>query len=244
MDDSSRQTSLKNSSSVFDHSTFQPLVLTEQISNILLGAILDGKIEPGTQLLELELQKQFQVSRTPIREAFRNLEKKGLVVIMPRKGTFVKKISLSDIKENFPVRANLEGLAAKLAHHNVMADGIEQMHSALQQMEAASHSNDGDSYRKSHDTFHEIFINASQNKSLIDILRTLRLHRVWFFVSYRFHKHDFQASIDIHKKIWEKFSDPDTSPDDLEILVRNHILKALELISEDAEMSILQVANE
>jgi len=47
----------------------------------------------GDQLTELDLQRQFNVSRTPIRESFRVLEKKGLVEVIPRKGTFVKRIS-------------------------------------------------------------------------------------------------------------------------------------------------------
>ena len=236
-----QEKALTNSSLISVPKNFQPLVLTEQISNILLSAILDGSIEPGTQLLEHELQKEFQVSRTPIREAFRNLEKKGIVVILPRKGAFVKEVTLSDIKENFPVRANLEGLAAKLAHHNLDAESIDHMHAMLRDMESASQADDGNHYTKSHDAFHEIFIKASHNKMLIEILQNLRLHRLWFFVSYRFHKHNFQSSINIHKKICEMFSDANSSSDDIEIVVRNHILKALDLISENNDKSILKV---
>jgi len=56
---------------------FSPQVLTDQISKVLTEAILDGALAPGTQLLEMELQQQLGVSRSPLREAFRDLEKRG-----------------------------------------------------------------------------------------------------------------------------------------------------------------------
>ncbi|MFH1090070.1 MAG: GntR family transcriptional regulator, partial [Pseudomonadota bacterium] len=73
--------------------TFKPSVIGEQISRVLTEAILEGILKGGDQLVELELQKHFGISRSPLREAFRDLEKKGLVVIVPRKGTFVKQIT-------------------------------------------------------------------------------------------------------------------------------------------------------
>jgi DNA-binding transcriptional regulator YhcF (GntR family) len=57
---------------------FQPHVLGEQVSRILTEAILEGDLKGGDQLVEAELQKQFGISRSPLREAFRDLEKKGL----------------------------------------------------------------------------------------------------------------------------------------------------------------------
>ena len=92
---------------------FRPHVLGQQVSHILTEAILEGVLKGGDQLVEAELQKQFGISRSPLREAFRDLEKKGLVFIIPRKGTYVKQLSRKDIEDNFPVRAMLEGLAAQ-----------------------------------------------------------------------------------------------------------------------------------
>ena len=90
-------------------------VLGEQVSQILMETILEGVLKGGDKLVEAELQKKFGISRSPLREAFRDLEKKGLVVIIPRKGSFVRRITQKDIEENFPVRSVLEGLAAKEA---------------------------------------------------------------------------------------------------------------------------------
>ena len=94
---------------------FKPHVLGEQVSQILTEAILEGLLKGGDQLVEAELQKQFGVSRSPLREAFRDLEKKGLVVIVPRKGTYVKQISRKDIEENFP-QCSCKCIKSSLCH--------------------------------------------------------------------------------------------------------------------------------
>ena len=207
---------------------FSPLGLTEQVSKVLTEAILDGVLEPGTQLLETELQQQLGVSRSPIRETFRDLERKGLVVIVPRRGAFVKEITVRDIKENFPVRANLEGLAAKLAYGNLSSNDLGKMRTTLKGMKQAGRENDREAYRHNHQEFHEIFIKASDNQLLIDILQNLRMHRVWYFVSYRYQKLDFQMAIDVHEKIYNLFEQKGTDALELESLVKFHIEDALE----------------
>lgn len=206
---------------------FSPQVLTEQISKVLAEDILDGALEPGTQLLEMELQQQLGVSRSPLREAFRDLEKKGLVVILPRRGAFVKEITLRDIQENFPVRGNLEGLAARLAYGKLSQPDLARMRTALEGMKQAGRTRDREAYRQNHQVFHDIFIAACDNRLLIDILQNLRMHRLWYFVSYRYQKLDFQMALDVHERILDLFEQDGTDPQELELLVRNHIDEAL-----------------
>ena len=88
--------------------------LPDRIYLSLEEAILEGKVKPGDRLIEDELSKGFGVSRGPIREALRLLEKDGLVKRVPRKGAIVEWISKDDISEMFEVRSVLEGLAAKI----------------------------------------------------------------------------------------------------------------------------------
>jgi DNA-binding GntR family transcriptional regulator len=207
---------------------FSPQVLTEQISKVLTEAILDGALAPGTQLLEMELQQQLGVSRSPLREAFRDLEKKGLVVLLPRRGAFVKEISRRDVQENFPVRGNLEGLAARLAYGKLSQQGLAKMREALEGMKRAGRTKDREAYRQNHKDFHDVFIEASDNRLLIDILQNLRMHRLWYFVSYRYQKLDFQMALDVHEKILGLFEQEAADPQKLELLVRQHIDEALE----------------
>ena len=70
---------------------FKQPPLVEQISIILTDTIIEGVLKGGEQLIEAKLQEQFGISKSPIREAFRVLEKNGFVEIIPRRGTFQKR---------------------------------------------------------------------------------------------------------------------------------------------------------
>lgn len=212
----------------FKNKELKPQALTRQVATILTEMILDGTLEPGEQLVEMELQKYLGISRSPLREAYRDLEKKGLVTHVPHKGTFVKEISRRDIQENFPVRAALEGLAAKMAYSLIGKKQLADMEAALEGMGQACDTQDSEGYRKNHNIFHETFIEASGNQLLIDLLRTLRMHRLWYLVSFRYYRLDFQMALDVHRRILDLISSPETDPDQLEKAVRGHIDEALE----------------
>ncbi len=203
---------------------FQPAVLGEKVSQILKDAILEGILKQGDQLLEVELQKQFRISRSPLREAFRNLEKIGLVVIVPRKGTFVKAITEKDIRENFPVRATLEGLAAREAFSKITAEELKDLREAFKGMKSAGQKKDAaEVYREHHHRFHKIFIKASQNDTLINILRTLRMHRIWYYVSYQYYRENYSEGLAVHENILRLLEDRDSDEKEIEKVVRDHI---------------------
>ena len=202
---------------------FQPHVLGEQVSYILTEAILEGDLKGGDQLVEAELQQQFGISRSPLREAFRDLEKKGLVVIIPRRGTFVKRITRKDIEENFPVRAVLEGLAAQEAYRKITRNALAEMSHVLGKMAKAVKENDTKAYWKSHLEFHDIFIKASGNDILINVLKTLRMHSLWYRFSYQYYREDLPRLLDVHQKIFNHFSNQDVGQNVIGKLVQGHI---------------------
>ena len=203
-------------------------VLGEQVSRILSDAILEGVLKGGDRLVEAELQKKFGISRSPLREAFRDLEKKGLVVIVPRKGTFVKSITRKDIEDNFPVRSVLEGLAAKQAYGKMGAGDLKKLVRALHGMESAVRKRDIKLYWKHHLQFHEIFIDACDNDVLIGTLQTLRMHSMWYQFSYQYYQEDLEKSLAVHQEICTLFHDNRTDPTKLGRLVQHHIEVAFE----------------
>lgn len=209
-------------------SGFKPQVLTKQVADLLADLILDGTLAPNQQLVESELQKQLGVSRSPLREAFRELEKKGLVVIVPRKGTHVRELTRRDIEENFPVRAALEGLAAREAYEKLTPQDLKDMGAYLQEMKSAGRSREREKYVEAHKQFHAIFINASGNQLLIDLLQTLRMHRLWYLITYRYQMLNINMAVEVHQKIYDMFKDKNTSLDELETVVRGHIEVALD----------------
>ncbi|MDZ7760510.1 MAG: GntR family transcriptional regulator [Desulfovermiculus sp.] len=203
--------------------------LSEQIAKHLTDDILVSNIKCGSQLIETELQERFDVSRSPVREALLNLEKIGLVEIIPRKGAYVKKITKKDVKENFPVRSRLEGLAAREAYNNLDSETIFAMEKELQYMNEAVKSRDVKLYWKHHLFFHEYFINASQNHLLINLLYTLRMHRLWYQYAYKYYGEDLESSYLLHCKIIDMFKDNNTDLNELESFVTNHIEEAMEI---------------
>lgn len=200
--------------------------LVEQISDYLTQTILDGQFESGGRLVETELQRRFGVSRSPIREAFRILEKKGLVTNFPRKGTYVRLITQKDIEENFPVRANLESLAARLALPHLTPQDLEKMESHFSRMEEAARANDFKSYLKFHTLYHDVFIRSCRNDTLIEILDNLRSQAIWFRYSYLYVQEAFAYAIQVHRRILDYFKNNEADP--LENLVREHVLIALD----------------
>lgn len=204
------------------------LGLGHQVAEILSSQILEGKVHGGDRLIEQELQFQFGVSRSPLREAFRELEKKGLVEIIPRRGTFVRTVTRQDIIDHFPVRATLEGLAAMLAHKSLSDAERESLKHELSSMEIAVKADDTKNYYTHHLTYHELFIKGSGNELLIETLKTLRMQSIWHRFSYQYYQEDLQRSYQVHKQILDMLLDPAADPIQLRDLVEDHINRALQ----------------
>ena len=206
----------------------KPVGLGIQVAEALTRAILEGYYKGGDQLVELELQDYFGVSRSPLREAFRELEKKGLVEIIPRRGTFVKRITRRDIEENFPIRAALEGLAAQLALPNMTEESLASMAEELHKMECAVETSDTQAFYTHHLAFHELFIELSENRLLINNLRTLRMQNIWHRFSYQYYQEDLEKSLRVHHKIFKGFTNSKNQPEKCRKLVEEHINIALD----------------
>ena len=105
--------------------------LRELVYLELKHKILTGEIKARTRLMEIDLAERMNVSRTPIREAIRELATDGLVIIEPRRGAYVSDISIQNMLDIFEVREDLEGLAAGLAAQRITEEeklALSKMH--------------------------------------------------------------------------------------------------------------------
>src|SRR6187431_716598 len=106
-------------------------VFREEIREQLIEDILNGRLAPGARIVETKIAQQFGVSQGPVREALRDLELFGFVVRSPFRGTQVRKISPADLLEIYPVRAALEGVAARAAAPRMDAPTLARLEAAL-----------------------------------------------------------------------------------------------------------------
>ena len=140
--------------------------LRSVIYNQLEDMILTGALAPGERINESKLSAALKVSRAPIREACRQLEKHGMVQIIPRRGTFVTKIEVSDVKELYDIRASLESLAAEKAATYATEKEHKEFQDILETMQAAIEADDAKHYFKANMVFHRTIVLASRNTNL------------------------------------------------------------------------------
>ncbi len=102
----------------------------DDIALVIEEAIVSGELAPGTVLRQEQLSEQFNVSRTPVREALRRLAALGLVSFVPNRGVRVRTLSREDLREAFLVRAELESLATELAAVKMTEEELEELEGA------------------------------------------------------------------------------------------------------------------
>ncbi len=150
------------------------LPLRDVVFNTLRQAILRGELEPGERLMEIQLAERLGVSRTPIREAIRKLELEGLVLMIPRKGAEVAKISEKSLKDVLEVRRSLEELAIELTCQRITEEGLTELEEAQKAFAAAIHNGDAMAIAEADEHFHELIYKATGNSRLVQILSNLR----------------------------------------------------------------------
>jgi DNA-binding GntR family transcriptional regulator len=128
--------------------------------------IIRGDIQPGEPLSELALAEEFGVSRTPVREALKQLQTEGLVEIRPRVGTFVTTPSRREITELFEMKELLEGAAARLLAQRGRVPEIDQLEENLRQADAAVKRDDRERYAELVEEFHDLLIVGADNRKL------------------------------------------------------------------------------
>ena len=133
----------------------------------LFEYIISGKYAPNSRLKEEEIAKQFNVSRTPVREALRQLEQDNLVEILPNRGTRVIGFSVDDVEEIYEIRKSLELLALRSSVPFLNIQDLVEIRNLIQE---TAQSNDAKKHEQSDTRLHSYFIEASGKRRLISIL--------------------------------------------------------------------------
>jgi DNA-binding GntR family transcriptional regulator len=141
--------------------------LRQAVLERISQAITSGRYPPETPLSESALASEFEVSRTPVREALKQLQAEGLVRVVPRVGTFVAEPSRREIIELFQVKEVLEGLAARQLALRGRVPELEQLERNVDLSERAVQAGDHEAYARLVHEFHHLIVASSDNTKLI-----------------------------------------------------------------------------
>ncbi|SDY57673.1 transcriptional regulator, GntR family [Proteiniborus ethanoligenes] len=200
--------------------------IREIVYEELRKAIFDGRIKKGEHLVESIIGEKMEVSRTPVREALRQLEAEGLVSNVPRRGAIVQGITKEDAVEIYDLREVLEGLVVRLSCKNITDEDIIKLKDILKKMEETISKKDDESYLNIHGDFNNIIFNRANSKRLqsmmtniYDYLASLR--------SISLQKEDRRISaLEEHRQIVYALEKRDEEA--VEKLAREHVRKAKE----------------
>ena len=187
--------------------------LSAKVFHSIREDILNGKYQANEELKEKNIGDDLGVSRTPVREALRQLELEGLVHIIPNKGAFVEGVTLQDIKDIYEIRTLLEGLCARWAAERITQEQLEEL------------EENWDQILELDNRFHEMVYEACASKELTRVLRDYhhylqRIRRITLEEKARAH-----ASINEHRAIAEalKARDARTAEECARLHIRNTI---------------------
>ncbi|WP_346798013.1 GntR family transcriptional regulator [Halomonas sp. Bachu 37] len=146
----------------------------QRLRALLEDAIIEGRCSPGSRLDPEALAREYQCSRTPIREALQQLAASGMVRVMPKRGTFVTELSVTELVERFEVMAELEGMCARLSARRITEAELVALREAHEACRLRAEAGDTNGYYYENGIFHQRIYEASHNSFLTQ--EAARLH--------------------------------------------------------------------
>jgi DNA-binding GntR family transcriptional regulator len=195
-------------------------VFREDVKEFLLEAILKEKLRPGDRIVESRVAQQMGVSQGPVREALRDLELLGFIESQPFRGSRVRKFSADDLIEIYPVRAAVEGVAARQAAHRIDQDGLRELEACLEAMREAASADDREAHIEADVLFHRTIVEASGNRMLLQIWQSTSLSSSTTVTVALAHR-SLRELADRHEPILAALRDAD--PASAETVMRSHI---------------------
>jgi DNA-binding GntR family transcriptional regulator len=196
--------------------------LSEKAYRLIKEKVVTLELPPSSVIDEHVLMEELDLGRTPIREALQRLDSEGLINIVPRRGTFVNDISITDLQKIFELRIVLEGFCARLAARRVTESQIHKMEMALRDLEEV-HGEQPRALMSIDERFHRLLYAAARNEFLAEALNRLydMSLRLWHLVLN--HVHDVRHAIEQHDRILNALKARNEA--EAEALVRKHIVE-------------------
>ncbi|WP_455582305.1 GntR family transcriptional regulator [Dysosmobacter sp.] len=215
------------------------LLLHQEVSHYIKEAILTGQLKPGDRIVETRMAQELGVSQAPVREAIRELEFSGLLEQKPYLGTYVKRITVQDMRQFYEVRSALEKLGAESACRTANKEQIEKMETIILAMEDAANNYDVSEYVKLDAQFHDKIIETADNELLQKLWEQCNI-QAWLFVGTSLTGGDLPYLASRHREIYESLRSRDLRK--LHLTVGAHVdelLKMMESNQADKQTEIV-----
>ncbi len=202
------------------------LPLHKLVYSKLRESILTGVLRPGEKLIENEISKQLHISKTPIREAIRELSQEGLIVHHTRRGISVIDFKESDIEEITVLRAELEGLAIRLAFSSLNNEDFSHMDRIIRELHTCDKKKDFACMAQKDLEFHCYLIEKSGNRRLLKAWKTIASQMQVLLQMLDFYALSENYSVNSHKQLLEalKKGTAETASN----TIRKHVIQSKE----------------
>jgi len=167
--------------------------------------ILKGEFRHGEKLSEQKICHKYSLSRTPVREALRQLEIEGLIETIPNRGAYVIGLSKEDIEDLFELRKAYEALAVKWAIERITKEEMEKLEEAYEFMEFYTEKNDAEKMLIINMQFHNLIYKAAHNRILEHSLSTYQIYLKEIGSSIAYLDGHLDDVLNEHKKIYDAF---------------------------------------
>lgn len=208
---------------------YQDRSLRGRVFRRLREDILSGVYQEHEELREIAIGEELGVSRTPVREALRQLELEGLVTIIPNKGAYVTGITRKDVLDIYRIRSMLEGMCARWATEHITEKQIEELEEVLLLSEFHLHKSSKEQTEQVTELdgkFHKILYEASDSRILEHVLSDFHKYVQMARAMSVGEKNRAEKSIQEHREILEAIKKHDG--DLAEKLANRHILNVME----------------
>jgi DNA-binding GntR family transcriptional regulator len=147
--------------------------LSEKAYDKLKFMILSGRFKDDDVLSERSLAASLSVSRVPVREALKDLEREGLLIIVPRSGILIRRLTLDEVRELYELRQAVEGMAAYLSALRKPDGRVKAMREKLQELAAEGEAVSHAAIQKASAAFHRLLFNVAGNSQLQAVYETI-----------------------------------------------------------------------
>jgi DNA-binding GntR family transcriptional regulator len=202
----------------------KPISIREKVYKVIRNDILESRIPPGARMIETQLAKQINTSRTPVREALHMLEMEGLLEAIPRVGYRVKQIDWNELVEITEIRTVNEILAARWAMKRITPEDILALEKNLLVAETEIRQGNPRSFVERDAEFHEILVRASGSKRLLELCQLLRRHMLRYRIEALYLPETGLRAIGEHRRILECMRAMDEKG--VETAIREHLEQA------------------